>query len=461
MTSNQTSSTGTNNPTTIESSRRIAIAAGVGTAIEWYDYGLYALVAGVVIGPTFFPESHGAVGLMASFATFAVGFLARPVGGIVLGAAADRLGRKPILMFSIILIGVATTLIGCLPSFAAIGIWAPILLVALRLAQGFGAGAELAGAMTIINESAVPHRKSLFSSFSMSGNGVGSLLAFLVFATTSSALSPSSFADWGWRIPFLLSAVLTLVGIYLRRSLTESPEFLEVERRRREGELRESRRNPIIASYQAFVASPRNWTAGFLIPSGMNITGYVVAAFGISYLIHEVGLSASHAIVVSLAAPLAMVVSVPFWGWLGDKVGSKRVLWVSIAGGITWAFPYFALLDTKNTAAIILATSVMMTFGWSGIAAGHAVLMPSFFKTEFRSAGLFASREIQGAVVAGPAPLIAAALLVVGNGSPWLVALFLVIGQLLTLGGTLLGRPWLSEAEVAAVPAYAGIARLS
>lgn len=442
---------------TAKTSMRTAIAVGVGSAIEWYDFTLYGFVAGLVFAPAFFPEATGPVGLLASFATFAVGFIARPIGGIVLGALADRWGRRPVLIFSIVLIGAATTLIGCLPDFATIGIWAPIILVVLRLAQGFGAGAELAGAITLVNESAQLKRKSLFSSLAMVGAGSGGLLALIIFTITSNAIEPVAFLEWGWRLPFLFSAVLTVIGLLLRRKLEESPEFEAVERERKQGITREARVNPFAAFARSFVASPRNWFAGFLIPSGLNVTLYVVSAFGLSYLIGTVGMQANQAIFVSLTSFITMVVVVTLWGWLGDKIGSKRLVYIAVIGGVAWVFPYFMLLDTGNLVIVIAATALMMTFGWAPAAAAHTVLMPAYFKAEFRSAGLFSSRELQGALIAGPAPLIATALVEASGGTPWLVAGLIIVAQVLTLVGTLIAKPWVSVADRAETPALAGI----
>jgi MFS family permease len=443
-------------PTTRQSIRT-TVAGAIGTVIEWYDYGLYGLVAGLVIAPVFFPEATGFTGVLAAFATFAVGFIARPIGGIVLGALGDRIGRRPVLILSLLMIGVSTTLMGLIPGFAAIGVWAPVLLVLLRLTQGFGAGAELAGAITLMNESAVRRRKGFFSSVAMSAGMGGTLLASILFAIISNSLAPGSFVEWGWRIPFLLSAVLTVIGLLLRRRMGESPEFERVQALRARGELPPARSNALVAMARAFRASPRNFVAGFLLPTGLNATGFVVLSFGISYIVNQLGLSSGEALSVNLAIVVANIVFCGLFGLLSDRIGAKRVMLVGIVGSILFAFPYFAVLQTGQFALVVLASVVMTVLGWSPGAAGHTVLMPALFRPEYRSSGLSSSRELQGAIIAGPTPFIATALVAALGGQPWLVACLIVLSQLMSLGGILLGRPFLSQRDKAETPAYAGL----
>jgi len=435
---------------------RAAFAAGIGTAIEWYEYGLYGIVAGLVIAPVFFPDASAAVGLLATFATFSVGFVARPIGGIVLGSMSDRFGRRPVLIFSLLLVGIATTVIGLLPPYAVIGIWAPILLVLMRLAQGFGAGAELAGAITLTNESATRRNKAAFSALAMAGGGIGGIVASLLFSLISAVMSGDAFLEWGWRIPFLLGAVFTVVGLLLRRKMHESPEFERVKAEREVGEVTEARRNPFVAMGKAIKASPRNWIAGFLVPSGLNVTGFVVTAFGVSYIAGELGLPREQTLLMTLAVTTCSLIALVLFGCLGDRVGAKRVMWIGIVGGVAFAFPYVAILTTGSIVPIIAASVVMFVLGWSAGAAAHTVLMPALFKADYRSSGLFSARELQGALVAGPAPLVATALVAASDGDPWLVGAMLVVAHLMTLVGLVVGKPFLSQAEHDTTPALQG-----
>ena len=435
---------------------RTAVAAGVGTAIEWYDYGLYTIAAGLIIAKVFFPAGNDQLALLATFGAFAVGFIARPVGGIVLGAAADRFGRRPVLIFSLLLVGLATTAIGLLPSYESIGIWAPLLLMLMRIAQGFGAGAEMAGAITIANESATPRRKSLLSSLAMAGATLGVLVAAVLFSVVSALLPADAFLNFGWRIPFITSAVFTIIGILLRRTMLESPEFVEVQRERERGELDQAQRNPFVAMAKAVKANPRNWIAGFLVPSGLNVTSYVVSAFAISYVTAELDLPRSQALLMTVAVFGSGFVGLLIFGWIGDVIGVRRVMFTGIVGAIALALPYVAILKTGMIVPIIIASIVMNFFGWAAGAAAHTVIMPALFRAEYRSSGLFSSRELQGALIAGPTPLIATLLVGLSNGQPWLVAAVLAAAQLMTLAAMLIGRPLFTAQEQTNTPALKG-----
>jgi MFS transporter, MHS family, shikimate and dehydroshikimate transport protein len=450
--------TSTPTPAQPPTSARTAIAAGVGTAIEWYDYGLYTIAAGLVIAQTFFPAGSGQVGLLATFGAFAVGFVARPLGGIVLGAAADRFGRRPVLIFSLLLLGFATTVIGLLPTYAAIGIWAPMLLVLMRLAQGFGAGAEMAGAITIANESATPQRKSTLSSLAMAGATLGVLTAAVVFSLVSGIVSAEAFLSYGWRIPFVLSGVFTIIGLLLRRTMQESPEFKQVQLERERGELAQPRRNPFAAMAKAVKASPRNWIAGFLVPSGLNVTSYIVGAFGTSYLTSQLHAPRGQTLLMNVLVYGTGLIGLLFFGRLGDAIGVRRVMFIGVAGALVLSIPYVAFLHAGMIVPIILASIAMNIAGWAAAAAAHTVIMPALFRADYRSSGLFSSRELQGAVIAGPAPLIATLLVSLSNGEPWLVAVLLGLAQLMTLAGVLIGRPIFSAEEHANTPALKGYA---
>ncbi|WP_326835291.1 MFS transporter [Amycolatopsis rhabdoformis] len=437
-------------------SARAIAAASAGTFIEWYEYGLYAFVAGLVIAPLFFAQA-GSLAVLATFVTFAVGFVVRPIGGIVLGAAGDRWGRRPVLIFSILLMGLATTGIGLLPTYAAIGVWAPILLVVLRMLQGFGAGAELAAAMIFVSESTGKKGKGFSGALMNIGSMLGSVLAVVFFTVLSSELAPEAFKQWGWRIPFLFGAVLTVAGLVLRRKLAESPEFERVAREQRAGRLRRGRANPLAALAQSFRASPRNFFAGFLLPSGLNVTGFVAQAFGMSYLSSQIGLTSTQTLVTTLTMMGVGLFALLFWGWLCDRIGAVRVLYVGALVGIPLAFAYFALLRTGNLALIITASVVLWAVGWAAGLSAQVVLLPALFRTEYRGSGMTSSRELQGGLIAGPAPLIASALLLAAGGTPWLVALYIAAAQVLTVAGMLLARPVLSRREITEISALRGV----
>lgn len=441
--------------TRAQSARSIA-AASAGTFIEWYEYGLYSFVAGLVIAPLYF-SAAGSLAVLATFVTFAVGFVARPVGGIVLGAAGDRFGRRPVLIFSIVLMGLATTGIGLLPPFAAIGVWAPVLLVVFRIVQGFGAGAELSAAMIFVSESTRKRGKGLSGALLNSGSIMGSIVAVVLFTILSSSLPGDAFLQWGWRIPFLLGAVLTVIGVLMRRGLGESPEFERVRAERRSGRITEARANPLVALGRAFRANPRNFVASFLLPSGLNVTAFVAQAFGISYLSTQIGLTPTQTLSVTLTMMGVGVFALLFWGWLADRIGAKRVLLIGTVAGIPLAFLYFVLLQTGNLALIIVAAVLLWSVGWAAALTAQVVLLPALFRTEYRGSGMTSSRELQGGLIAGPAPLIASALALALGGAPWLVAIYIASAQVVTLIGVVLARPLLSRREIDEVTAHRGL----
>lgn len=417
-------------------SRRSAVAGVVGTFIEWYDIGLYGVSSALVIGPLFFSGLNGVAATLAAYGTFAAGFIVRPVGGAVLGPLGDRFGRKPVLLFCLALVGIVTGLIGCLPTSVQIGAAAPIILVLLRLLQGFGSGAELAGAITYTNENAVRGRKGFYSSFivlTISLAGLGSLGIFTLVSTT---VPPEQFLSWGWRIPFLLSFVLTAIAFVLRARAHESQEF---ERSKLVSRERES-------FFTAFRLSPRNFISVFLYPSGIQVTNWLMSTFVLSYIVGNLGLSREIALLVSLPPIAVSLVTVPFAGRLVDRFGSRKVL---IAGAI-WtaalAFPYFLTLQSKVPWLMVIG-GIIIYFGWAMIWAAQVTFLPSLFPTRRRYTGIAIPRELNGALIAGPVPLLASLLVLALNGQPWLVAAMIVVGQAISVVGGLLGRPVKDERE--------------
>ncbi|WP_326835133.1 MFS transporter [Amycolatopsis rhabdoformis] len=439
-------------------SARAILAGSAGTFIEWYDYGLYAYVAGIVFAPLFFPPGAGSAATIGTFGAFAAGFVARPIGGIVLGALSDRWGRRPVLLASIVLVGTATAAIGVLPPYAAVGVWSPVLLVLCRVAQGFGTGAEPGTAMVYVNESARPRTKGFQTSFLYNATMAGSILSLVFFAVINLAIGQAAFVAWGWRIPFLFAGVLTVIALILRRGMEETAEYQRVEEARARGLIARSKANPLAAVRAAFVASPRNYVAAFLMPTASNVIGYVANAFGISYMANQLKLSFSQTALALLVMYLAGVVALPLWGKACDRWSAKTVLLIGAVAGILLAFPYFALLGTRNMVLVVIAGAVLWAACWSPSVVAQLVIGPVLFRTESRAAGFTSSRELQQALVAGPTPLLAAALIIQLDGAPWLVAGLILVAQVVTVFSIKLGRPQLSAAEIGAVPAHRGLA---
>lgn len=404
--------------------RRRAISASlVGTAIEWYDYALYGAAASVVIGPLFFSSAGSSAASIAAFATFAVGFVARPVGGAVIGHLGDKFGRRPAMLLSVILMGIATVGIGVLPTAQTWGAWSIGLLVFLRLIQGFGAGAELTGAMTLVAEYGEPKKRGLYTSLILSTPPLGIALATICFFGVS-LLGDEALLGWAWRIPFLLSALLFLVALYIRNKLEETPEYAHAmnQARQRAG----AQKLPL---REVFESHWRRVVLGFFAITGHNATNYILAVFSISLMVGS-GMARSQALLAVTLGSLVSVLLTPVGGWLADKFGSARILAAGNIAGLLLAFPIFLMLATDQ-----------FIYGFLAIALGYGLVIPctsgaqgafltELFPVTVRFSGIAIARELNGAIVAGLSPLIAATLLELGNGSINLPASFLALSCL-------------------------------
>ncbi|WP_233615440.1 MFS transporter [Leucobacter chromiisoli] len=408
---------------TLSTLRRVAGASVIGSTLEWYDFFLYATASALVLGPVFFPSVDPVVSTLLSFATFGVGFAARPIGSIIFGAVGDRVGRKPALVATLILMGVSTAVIGLLPGYATIGILAPILLVILRLAQGLGAGAELAGATIYSAEFAPKNRRGLFGSIATIGTYSGTVLSSTVFALF--ALMPTdAFMSWGWRIPFLLSVVVVAVGLYIRLRLDETPEFKQVEQRE------EIAKVPLISVFR------HEWRSVLLvigIVAGAFTATYAYQTYSLSYMRNNLGIETSIGTwAVAIAAFLAMFM-VPLMGALSDRVGRRPVLIAGSAISALFAFPFFMLLNTGQDLLIILAMIGGIGIGVPTILGVQGVLLSELFSTRNRFTGFSVSREIGSIVFAGATPFVAASLVGAAGGESWPVSLYVIGACLITL----------------------------
>jgi len=379
---------------------RIAMASFVGTAVEWYDYFIYGTAAAIVFGPLFFPRFSATAGTMAAFASYAVGFLARPLGAVVMGHYGDRVGRKSMLVVSLLIIGLATTSIGLLPTYEHIGILAPILLVSLRFLQGIGVGGEWGGAVLLAVEHAPAHRKAFYGSFPQMGVPGGLILANLVFLGVSASLGPQAFLSWGWRVPFLASAVLVMIGLGIRFRLTESPDFQRV----RDAGQREQM--PLVAVLKRH---PRQvlLAAGAFI--GNNTVGYIFMAYLLSYGTSVLGLSRSLILTCTLIAALVWLATIPWASALSDRHGRARILLWGSAGLTVTALSLFPLVDTRSPALILAALVALAVV--LGITYGPlAALLSELFPTSVRYSGASLGYQIGAILGGGIAPMVAAAL---------------------------------------------------
>lgn len=400
--------------------RRAVVASTIGTIIEWFDYALYGAAAGLIINKLFFPQLSPSAAVLASFATFAVGFVARPLGGIVIAHLGDRFGRKPALLLTIAMMGISTVAMGMLPTFAQVGLLAPALLVLFRLVQGFGAGAEYAGAVTLVAEYAPPHRKAYYTAYLQSATVVGILLATLCFLLVS-YLPEDVLLGWAWRVPFLASALLFLVALYIRNRLDETPEYVEAMARQSA-----RRREESVPIGQLLRNSPREVLFGFLSVTGHNANAYVLSTFSLSYMTNTLHMARTDALTAVLLATVVGVVSTPFFGLLADRIGHAKVYIGGALFTLVFAFPLFALLDTRSVVWATLGLSLGYGIGFAGLASAQGAFLANLFPTRYRFSGIALSRELSSLVVAGPTPFIASALVAANGGSSNWVAVYVM-----------------------------------
>jgi MHS family shikimate/dehydroshikimate transporter-like MFS transporter len=412
-----------------QSLRQVALASFVGTAIEWYDFFLYGTAAALIFDKLFFPSVSPTVGTLAAFATFGVGFAARPVGGIVFGHYGDRVGRKSMLVISLLIMGLATAAIGLLPTYGSIGIAAPILLVVLRLAQGIGVGGEWGGAVLMSVEHAPKGKRGLFGSFPQMGVPAGLLLSTVVFAVMQSATSEAAFLSWGWRVPFLVSIVLVGVGLFIRLRILESPAFEAIK------DTQEESSKPIV---DAVKDHPRNVLVAMGMRVGENAIFYIFTVFVLKYGEDTLKLGKSTMLTgLAIAAAIGLF-TVPLWGVLSDRFGRRRVYMTGAAFSVLFPFVFFAMVDTKQPLFIYAAMILGINVGHDLMYGPQAAYFSELFGTRVRYSGASLGYQLASVFGGGFAPLIAASLLAANNGSPTLVAAYMVAISLITLVATVM-----------------------
>lgn len=397
-------------PTSVprNSPTRVATASFIGTAIEFYDFYVYATAAALVIGPVFFPQGAGMAQTLSAFITFGIAFLARPLGSLLFGHFGDRIGRKSTLVASLLLMGISTTLIGLLPGYASIGVWAPILLCLLRFGQGLGLGGEWGGAALLATENAPPGKRAWFGMFPQLGPSIGFLMANGLFLALALLLDDEQFRAWGWRIPFLLSALLVVVGLYVRLSLHETPVFAEAMARR------EKLRLPMV---ETFGKHGKAVLLGALSMVVCYALFYISTVFSLSYGVKNLGYSRQEFLGLLCIAVLFMALATPLSAWLADRFGRKPVLAVSAIAALLSGFAMEPLLTHGSSQAVglFLALELFlmgMTFGPMG------ALLPEIFPTRVRYTGASAAYNLGGILGASLAPY-AAQQLVEAGGLSW------------------------------------------
>lgn len=398
-----------------QSMNKVAIASFIGALMEWYDFFLFGTASALVFNKLFFPQFDPLTGTIASFATFGVGFVARPLGGIVFGHYGDKIGRKGILILTVLFMGIGTFLIGCLPTYNSIGTLAPIILVVLRIFQGFGLGGEYGGAALMTIEHAPANRRGFWGSLPQSATSAGLLLSTGMF-TIFSKLPNAQFLAWGWRIPFLFSIVLLGVAVFIRLNIAETPAFKAMKENNSEAKI------PIVELFRSY---KKNVIITLAARLGETVSSNIFNAFAIAYATTKLHLPNSDALTGITIASALGIFACPLFGIISDRVGRRPIYMAGSLFVVIFAFPFFWLINLKVMSMLWLAIILGYIFGPTLMFSIEAVFFAELFGTQVRYSGLSIAYQLS-AVVGGFTPLIATTLLQAGGGKPWYVAAFLL-----------------------------------
>jgi metabolite-proton symporter len=402
--------------------RRVIVASLVGTSLEWYDFFLYGTASALVFNTLFFPTFDPVVGTLLAFATYAVGFVARPLGGIVFGHFGDRVGRKQVLVITLLIMGVATFLIGLLPTYATIGVAAPILLVVLRFAQGLGLGGEWGGAVLMSLEHGAPDRRGLNASWPQVGVPVGNLLAAGVLALLNGVLSEEAFLSWGWRVAFLLSGALVVVGLWIRMTIAESPLFAKVEQSGAKARL------PLV---EVLARHPKELLIAMGARLGTDVAFYTFTLYILTFVTTNLGLPRGVGLTAVLVGSACQLALIPLFGALSDRFGRRPVYALGAISSAVWAFVFFPLLSTRSTGVIVLATVVALATH-AAMYGPQAAFIAELFSTKLRYSGASMGYQIAGVLGGGIAPIVSIAL-AESFGTAFAVSAYVLAMVVLTL----------------------------
>jgi MFS transporter, MHS family, shikimate and dehydroshikimate transport protein len=406
--------------------RLVAMASFIGTTIEWYDFFLYGTAAALVFNRLFFPTFDPLMGTLAAFGTYAVGFFARPFGGIIIGHYGDKIGRKSMLVLTLVVMGVATFLIGLLPTYEQIGPWAAVGLILLRVAQGFGVGGEWGGAVLMAVEHAPPGTRGYYGSWPQIGVPAGLVLSTAVFAMFS-RLREAQFLSWGWRVPFLLSALLVIVGLLIRVRILETPAFTRIKAEAREA------RQPII---EVLTKYPKQVLLAIGARFAENGAFYIYSVFVLTYATQQVKMSQQVVLNGILIGAGVELLAIPLFGALSDRFGRRPVYLFGACATAVWAYPLFWLLDTASPPLVWLAMVVAFVFSHAAMYGPQAAFLSELFGTRVRYSGASLGAQLAGVVAGAPAPFVATLLLARYGSSA--LALYLIVMAIVTIVAVLL-----------------------
>ena len=405
--------------------RKAALSSFIGAVVDWYDFLLYGIVAALIFKDQFFPSIGANMGTLAALATFGVGFLFRPLGGIVFGHFGDKLGRKKMLVITVVMMGLSTVGIGLLPNFAAIGWWAPVLLVTFRALQGFAVGGEWGGAALMAVENAPKGKKAFYSSGVQIGYGVGLVLATGAVSLIIATLGEAAFADWAWRLPFIASIILIAIAMWIRRDQDESQEFLEQAAKSEH----KKQKLPIV---QAIRQHPKAFFYIIALRMAELLTMYLVTNFALNYSTQNLGMDKQFFLNITLMVGAVSCFSIPLFAWLADRFDHRKMCVMGGLIGALSAFPFFMALDAQNTWMIIIGAILLANVAHDMVVSVHQPIFTELFGTEYRYSGAGVGYQVASIIGGGFTPFIAASLVIWGDGSWHYVAIYLAIGCLLT-----------------------------
>jgi MFS transporter, MHS family, shikimate and dehydroshikimate transport protein len=410
---------------------KVAIASFIGTTIEWYDFYLYGTAAALVFPVLFFPNFDPIYGTMAAFGSYAAGFIARPLGSMVFGHYGDKLGRKKMLMISLILMGLATFLMGLIPSYQSIGLLAPLLISLLRVIQGFAVGGEWGAAVVMAVEHAPPGKRGIYGSFPQMGVPAGLLISTLVFSLVSNSMSNDTFLSWGWRIPFLCSAVLIMIGILVRLKVSESPVFLEAAEKKQQEE------RPVLTVL-------REQKKPLLLTIGMkllqNALFYIYTVFVLSYIVNTLNLDRSVGLNAVMISSVIGLGTLPLWSCLSDKIGRKPVYLFGTIASTLFVLPFFWLMDSGSVLLITIGIVIGLNVLHDAVYGPQAVYYSELFGTKVRLSGASIGYQVGAILAGGFSPIIATWLLAKFEGESWPICLYLIALGVISIVSTLFAR---------------------